>query len=531
MAEPNPKPIVSTKPKKAPAYEMVVNETGALRRVPVGTVPPRPAIVSAAVLGSAAAARRPPASPPAEEVPEELVFNESGELTGEARATALAAASRPPPQEEELVFNETGEVTGNARAAAIAAAEARLRAQEEEELVFNESGEVTGAARAVAQAKAKKSQAAARPERKAKVPKAAAAFEKASDIEKIKLFYSYRSKFPQYFVYTTEGNLQILENPKEIPPAVLTLRAFHELRPEELQEIESEQEAQQLAIEARYVTKLKELRMANDALEPTNVDSLQLIVRLNEELREISVMRNKTMYPEQWTKTLESVDTRRILLDQPHEERKMGYPVYVFKRFTLSRNDAEGHYREHGEFRPGGMGGGGTVVLFITDTEDPQTGPFHPATERDFIFNETRYSSPYQAFETERFKELDDEKMVTQLLGTRSAKTIKNLVSMEPRQPQHPLKLWEDILEAFYTQFKDAMENLKATGSARFHLMDKQIGSPDYANALANVRTKLKERENDAPGGIDQVKKSVITEDEQKKAKVGAIINNFRRHG
>jgi hypothetical protein len=60
-------------------------------------------------------------------------------------------------------------------------------------------------------------------------------------------------------------------------------------------------------------------------------------------------------------------------------------------------------------------------------------------------------------------------------------------------------------------------------------MMNKQTGTPDYANALANVRTKLKEKENDAPGMIDVVKNSVITEDEQKKAKVGAIIHNVRR--
>ncbi len=119
--------------------------------------------------------------------------------------------------------------------------------------------------------------------------------------------------------------------------------------------------------------------------------------------------------------------------------------------------------------------------------------------------------------------------MVSKLLGTRSAKTIRNLVSGEKRQPKFPIKLWEEILEAFYTQFKDAAETLKATGSARFHMMDKQIGTPEYANALANVRTKLKEQENEAPGMMDEVKQSVITEDEQKKAKVGAIINNFRR--
>jgi hypothetical protein len=511
MAEPNPKPAVAAKPRRtAPLYEMVQNETGAFVRVPVGTAPPRPAILTAAVQGSAAAAARRPESPPAEDVEEELVFNNTGELTGNARNQALAARTTVTEQgkvdDDELVFNETGELTGEAREAAVAAV------------------------RTVAQV----APAASRPARKAKDTKgskAVRAFEKASEDEKVKLFYLYRSKFPQYFVYTAEGNLEIKENPKEIPPGVLTLRAFSPLRPEELEEIEQKQDAERKAAEEEYVVKLRQLREAHDTLDPMNTESLATVVRLNEELREISVLRNKALYPEQWCKEIESVDTRRILLDQPHEERKLGYPVYLFKRFGLSRADAEGHYREHGEAASAGMEGGGTVVLFITDPEDPHTGQFHPAAEREFVYNETRYASPYQAFETERFKELEDDGMVKKLLGTRSAKTIKNLVSLESKQPQFPLKLWEEILEAFYTQFKDATETLKATGSARFHMMDKQIGTPEYANALANVRTKLKEKENDAPGLTDQVKQSVITENEQKKAKVGAIINTFRRHG
>jgi hypothetical protein len=494
MPEPNPKPK-----KTAPVYEMVQNETGAFVRVPVRVAPPRPAIVSAAVLGSAATGRD-RVSPPAEEVEEELVFNETGEVTGEARAAALAQAQAQEQEEEELVFNETGEVTGEARAAAVAAARV-----------------VAPQTRVV------------REEKPPKGKKVAQAFEKASQDEKIKLFYFYRSKFPQYFVYTAEGNLQIKENPKEIPPAVLPLRAFGPLRPEELEEIEAKLDVQRKTIEEKYVVKLRELRQAHDVLNPMNGESVATVVRLNEELREISLLRNKALYPERWSKEIESVDTRKILLDQPHEERKLGYPVYLFKRFGLSRDDAEGHYREHGEATRAGMEGGGTVVLFITDTEDPQTGQFHPAKEREFVYNETRYASPYQAYEAERFKELENDEMVKKILGTRSAKTIKNLVSMEHTQPQFPLKLWEEILEAFYTQFKDATETLKATGSARFHMMDKQIGTPEYANALANVRTKLKERENEAPGSTEEVKQSVITEDEQKKAKVGAIVNNFRK--
>ena len=490
MAEPNPKT------RKAPlAYEMVQNETGAFVRVPVGPFQPRPAIVSAA-LGSAAAGLR-PTSPPAEEVEEELVFNETGEVTGEARNAALAAAAAKA-EEEEFVFNETGEVTGEARNAALAAA-----------------------ARTATAVKVKQTP-------KGKV---ARAWEESSDERKIQFFYFYRSKYPESFVYTPEGNLQIKPNPKEIPPTILPLKAFGPLRPEELEEIERTQDEDRKAAESQYVIKLKELREATERVDPMNQESIATVVRLNEELRNFSILRNKALYPERWSKEIESIDTRKILLDKPHEERKLGYPVYLFKRFGLSRNDAEGHYREHGEAASAGMEGGGTIVLFITDMEDPQTGQFHPATEREFVYNETKYASPYQAFETERFKELENESMVKKLLGTRSAKTIKNLVSMESKQPQFPVKLWEEILEAFYTQFKDAAETLKSTGSARFHMMDKQIGTPEYANALATVRTKLKEKENEAPGFTDEVKQSVISQDEQKKAKVGAIIHNFRRHG
>jgi hypothetical protein len=262
------------------------------------------------------------------------------------------------------------------------------------------------------------------------------------------------------------------------------------------------------------------------------LESAKKIVGLNEALREISVTRNKALYPERWTKEIGSIDTSDILLNQPNEKRKLGYPVYLFKRFDLSVNDAVGHYRQHGESAPGSMeGGGATVVLFITNPEDQKTGHFHPTAEREFVYNETKYASPYQAYETERFKEFDDETMVNRLLHTRSAKTIKNLISGEQRQPSFPLKLWEEILEALYTQFKDATEKLKETGSARFHMMDKLFGTPEYAMALANVRTKLKEKDQDSAPITDVVKKSVISEGEQKKEKVGAIINTFRRHG
>lgn len=511
MAEQAPKTKVGTvatsAKKKAPAYEMVANETGALRRVPVGTVV------------------APPPPPP-----RATGFRPS--ITAAALGASTTAKPAAVINENELVFDESGEeVSGEAKVKALAEAKAKVN---EEELVFDESGEeLTGEQRTAAQRSAEE-KAAPPPAKPAAKPRKAAknvkVFQEVNDVEKMKLFYRYRAKNPFFFTYTAEGNLEIKpNNPPMFPATTIPLRAFASLEPEQLEEIETRQREKQGEIETNYVQKMKELRAAHDAYTPQVPESRATLVRLNEELRELSVLRNKTLYPERWTKELENPTTKDIIFTKPHEERKLGYAAFLFKRYPLSRNDAEGHYTVHGAMRAEGMEGGAVVVLFLTNPDDQKTGQFHPAAEREFVYNETKYASPYQAYETERFKELEDEKMVKQLLGTRSAKTIRQLVSKEPKQPQFPVKLWEEILESFYSQFKDAADKLKGTGSARFHMMDKQTASPDYAVALANVRTKLKERENDAPANVDAIKQSVITEEEQKKAKVGAIIHNFRR--
>jgi hypothetical protein len=466
--------------KKAAAYELVTDESGVMRRVAVKPAAP----------GAAAAA---------------------------AAATAIA-------EEEELVFDNTGELTGEAKETALQAARKPIKISDEEELVFENEG-------AAVEETKPKSKAAGPPSRKPK--KAVADFSSADDVEKMKAFYRLRAKNSRFYGYTAEGNLEIKpDNPAKFPATVITLRAFSALKPEELEEIETKQRDLQAAVETEYVAKMKELRAAYDVFsgDRRSTEFATQIVRLNEELRGISVRRNKILYPERWIDDVSNPEIRSILLQQTHEERKLGYDAFLFKRYALSRQDAEGHYRAHGE-AGNAMLGGGTTVLFLTAADDPKTGQFHPIYETEFVYNETKYASPYQAYETERFKELEDEQMVKKLLGTRSARTIQQLVAQDPRPPKNPESLWTEILEDLYTQNKAMADKLKETGSARFHMMDKQYGTPLYANALVTVRTKLKEREDDAPSGGDVVKQSVISEMEQEKAKVGAIINNFRRRG
>ena len=70
-------------------------------------------------------------------------------------------------------------------------------------------------------------------------------------------------------------------------------------------------------------------------------------------------------------------------------------------------------------------------------------------------------------------------------------------------------------------------KELDATGTDKFHVMDKEIPA-EYGTVLEKARLRLRELgENELDH--QEVKEHVITEEEQKKAKVGAIIRNFKK--
>jgi hypothetical protein len=82
-------------------------------------------------------------------------------------------------------------------------------------------------------------------------------------------------------------------------------------------------------------------------------------------------------------------------------------------------------------------------------------------------------------------------------------------------------------LKAFYHQNTDLAKKLVETGSAIFSLQDSNISFPaDYLNALMSVRSIM--AENQEGGAVAPIEKRVITQEEQKKARTGAIINNRR---
>lgn len=370
---------------------------------------------------------------------------------------------------------------------------------------------------------------------KTTVKKSAARTRKAATkpltaLDKIKDFYKKRAKDPIHYTYTPEGDLRI-SGMDGVPDEIIPLRAFTDLKPEEFQQLEvAQKEALDMA-EADYEEALIKLREAVEEYKTLGDEAAMNVIRMNQEVLQNSLFRNQIAYPTRWIKNLDNPTTSDIILNMPYEKRKTGYDVYLFKRLPYTMKDALGHYRSAEEIQQIIMSGGANngEPIFINGMKESF---MHPTYEQEFVYEGTRYVSPYQAYEAERFRELNMEDIRKQILGTRSSRTIHSIADKEEKGVENPKLLWESILLAFYEQNKDLAKRLKETGSAKLHLMENDYGVQIYTDALESVRALLRENEaNDTIKGISEIKESVISRDEQEKAKKGAIIHAMRRRG
>jgi ribA/ribD-fused uncharacterized protein len=190
----------------------------------------------------------------------------------------------------------------------------------------------------------------------------------------------------------------------------------------------------------------------------------------------------------------------------------------------------------------------GRIARIFFEETVPVHGFLSPMWPVEFTMDETRYFTAIQAYEAERAKELKMEKLRTDILNTRKPRTIRILTKKVTDHPADARALWMRILTAVYQQHPELMEKLLETGSdtlvyadpregpSGIGLSEKDGGVLDPTKwkgenlvgiALETIRTRSREEtlEEAAEGPI---KESVITEEEQKKAKTAAIINAAR---
>lgn len=405
--------------------------------------------------------------------------------------------------------------------------------------------------------------AAAKPTtaKKFKVKTAAAAPAEEKPIESgsrkdiLEQFYKHRIDNPAQYSYGPDGNLVVLDT-AGTPTKTIPMMNFRRLNNEEVVELSRERMERVRTFEVGSTEQVKSAQEPKDSSDKTPVAELSYVDALanlrdiyakykrgesgftaravkdaNQKVKDALKLRDKALYPLKHIREFNNPIIKHILVDS-RDERHIGYKVYTIKQFPFKKEDAYGHYvtpEEEAELaRKTSMKGGSAIDVILIETyEDPIRGFLHPAYIKDFSYTSTQYSSVYQAFEVERLKMLRNQLLVDQLMKTRSPRTIASIAAQDKTPIANPYELWFSILKAFYQQNTDLAKQLVETGSAIFSLRDTTISSPsEYLNALMSVRSFIAEKQEG--GAVAPVEKHAITEEEQKKAKIGAIINARR---
>jgi hypothetical protein len=393
-------------------------------------------------------------------------------------------------------------------------------------------------------------------------------------------FFVGRAKQPGFYTFTAEGNLEIKEGGKKskMPPGIIQLRRFVPLEPSERAAIDEARLEALTGLDEEYENEMGTLRAAMEEYSATGV--MRGVLSSNQRLTEIDARRNAMRSAVRNLVAIPNPAVKEILLEQRYEERRLFEQKDPFDKevarlclYTFPPEVDQGKYvademaekenadakkEEEAEkvndilYRQRLKDGRPARVFYDTDSE--VNGFMSPMWAVDFTLNvsvETRYSSPIQAYEVERAKELGETALVDSLLKTRSPRTIRLLTRKTKGHPKDAKGLWVKIYTAIYEQHPILKAKLLDTGSdalvfadvregpSGIGLSDKDSAALDPAKwksenavglAQETVRTRMRE------GAVDEAAAAVnpdvggsITEEEQQKAKVAAIINARRR--
>lgn len=356
--------------------------------------------------------------------------------------------------------------------------------------------------------------------------------EELSYQQQLQRFYSSRQKDPQSFTYTPEGNL--LEKKAGVEQATIPLRRFRDFTLEERNTLEEDRLKKLVEQENKVDLALAKLRAAFEQYE-NGRGTQKGIYLANKEVAEQHALLSSIKHPKRVIESVDGLEYQNIRFDMRGDDRALGYDVFLLKNADYPFENLYGRYMTPEEEEAlkaqaqgqGQQGGHSTEVYILDSAEDPDMGGFHPSFTKDFSYSSTQYASPLQAFEVERIRGLKNDALAEQLLKTRSARTIHNLAQQEKTPAPNAFELWTGILKAYYQQDKQWAEKLKGTGDALFVLRDSTIpSSQEFLRALLAVRASL--REGDEQQVTGDIVKRAITEEEQKRAKVAAILRNRR---
>ena len=390
-------------------------------------------------------------------------------------------------------------------------------------------------------------------------------------------FFSLRKKAPGQYTFNADGNLEVKEGvaktKSKMPPGVIQLARFVPLEPSERQAIEEARMTALAELDQLYEEENGVLEQAWEEYRSTG--GMRAVLASNQRMTELDARRCAIRSAVRDVMSIDNPAVKQIILSDRYEERKMfgnkdpfDQEVARLSLYTFQAEVDQGKYvMDEGEKPEAKEAEGeaadeilttqrlkdGRAARVFYDSDSLANGFLSPMLVVDFTMNvgkDMRFSSAIQAYEYERAKELGNAPLAESLLKTRSPRTIRLLTRKVEGHPADVRALWMKIYTAIYEQHPNLKARLLATGSdtlvfadtrqgpSGIGLGDKDPAALDPAKwkgenivgvAQETLRTRMREGGEDEAAGAEAVAVGgSITEDQQKKGKVAAIIHARR---
>ena len=389
-------------------------------------------------------------------------------------------------------------------------------------------------------------------------------------------FFTLRKKLPGQYIFNADGNLEVKEGvgkaKSKMPPGVIQLAHFVPLEPSEREAIEEARRAALAELDQAYEEENGALEQAWEEYRSTG--AMRAVLSSNQRMTELDARRCAIRTAVRDVMYIENPAVKQIILSDRYEERKMFGNKDPFDKeiarlslYTFRPEVDQGKYLMDEGDRPETKTEAeavdeilniqrlkdGRAARVFYDVDSDANGFLSPMWVVDFTMNvgkDMRFSSAIQAYEYERAKELGNVPLAESLLKTRSPRTIRLLTRKMEGHPADVRTLWMKIYTAIYEQHPNLKARLLATGSdtlvfadirqgpSGIGLADKDPAALDPAKwkgenivgvAQETLRTRMREgTEDEAAGASAPTVGGSITEDEQKKGKIAAIIHARR---
>ena len=375
----------------------------------------------------------------------------------------------------------------------------------------------------------------------------------------IKTFFKNKLKSKKKYTYSisNEGNLETYDSKTGELINSITLKYYRPLTKDEINIMEEERINSIIQVEEQIDIQKAMLRKAFQTYKETKVAND--VLRINQEIANLESQKALLRTPVREIIDLQSIEKRSIYFDMPQEKRKEEFVYKMFYRdfslwklygiYTDSKESYETIEKKRISLVPGEVVlANGKVARIFGPIEDEYNGFMSIYNINDFVYQETKFSSPYQAFEAYRLTEAGAEDLRNKILQSRSIKFIQITSKKNMTPLKNTKNVWKDILRSYYEQNPELVKKLLETNedvlvfadpssyiggvgflSGQEELLDaKKWKTPNLVGeALMELRSEFKEGFEVKEGG--SFKESSKTQEEINKSRKAAIINVMRK--